>query len=399
METQKLTDYKPNENETLEDVLFRIGQLKETGKIETTWEEIALFMKDLFAKADHSEIWFRRAYKKIKIERAAADASSEDADASERGIIKYFNELHKERLRIKDERNSIRREKREDSRRTELFELFETEIQKAKPIRREPITYTNYDKAMLICLGDLHYGLDYRSAGGIYDSNIANNRIIDYENKIEYIAKQNECSVAYVCLLGDMISGNIHTTTRIENREDIVEQIVGVSELVSDFLRHLSGVFSVVNVNSVPGNHSRVDANMDNTLRGERMDNLITWYCKAKLSDINNIIFVENKFDSTVGTFEIFGKTYASVHGDYDPDMKISAARIAAQLGKPLYCLILGHLHVATTQFEDVVYLRNGSVCGSGDEYTMKKRLFGPPIQVCAVVSHDGIESVHPVRL
>lgn len=399
MEKQTLANLEINKDDQFEDVLYRLGQLKETGRIENTWEEIALFVKYLFPNVANSESWLRKSYKKLKIERAAADASSGDADASERGMINYFEALHKERLRIKDERVSMRRQWREDGRRTELFDLFETEISRAEPIKYKAIPTTDCKKAVVVCLGDLHYGLCYDTIGGTYNSDIAKERVMHYAEDIKSIAEKENARLAYVFLLGDMISGNIHTTTRIENREDIVEQIVGASELTAEFLRQLASSFMFTYVNSVPGNHSRVDANMDNTLRGERMDNLVMYYCKTKLEKINNIDFIENTFDSTVGLFDIFGKVYASVHGDLDPDMKASAARISTQLKKPLYCLLLGHLHVASTQFEDTVYIRNGSVCGSGDEYTMKKRLFGPPIQMCAVVSEQGIESVHPVKL
>jgi hypothetical protein len=43
--------------------------------------------------------------------------------------------------------------------------------------------------------------------------------------------------------------------------------------------------------------------------------------------------------------------------------------------------------------------IRNGSVCGSGDEYTMKKRLFGYPCQVCLIVNENGIKDYIPIAL
>ena len=394
---QQIIDITPTENENLNDFLLRLGQLKEDGAITCTWEDIAVFIGGLFPEDKHNESWCRRHYKKLKTQRLTVESQSEDSDSNT--VIDYFKALQKERNRIKDERLSIYRNSRETSRRDELFELFETEIQKAVPIKNKGYTSVCNNKALYVCLSDLHYGATFNSVAGVYDSEIAWERVLKYAEEIKAIGEKEGCSDVYVSLMGDMISGNIHATTRIENREDIVGQIIGASELSAEFLRQLAGSFNSVFVNAVPGNHSRIDPNMDNTLRNERMDNLITYYCKVKLENISNIHFQENGFDSTVGVFEIFGKTYACVHGDMDPNMRASASRISSQLRKPLYCLLLGHLHVASLDMEDVVYVRNGSVCGSGDEFTMKKRLFGDPIQVCLCVSERGIEGYYPINL
>lgn len=396
--TESNPDVVPSKDETISNYTYRLGTLKTEGKIDCTWDDIAEFINRLY-KEDHCESYYRRLYKKISTEKIAENMTPEALEDDDLPAVRFFKAVSKERIRLRDERISTARQLREESRRDELFDLFETEIKKAQPIKRASTQAITTDKALYACLSDLHYGISYATAGGVYNSDIAKERVMRYAEELIEIGKVNNCSDLYLSLMGDMISGNIHTTVRIENRENIVEQVVGVSELVSSFINELAAHFNSVFVNAVPGNHSRIDANLDNTLRGERLDNLITFYCKAKLSNIANVHFVENEFDSTVGTFTIFGKTYACVHGDMDPDPKTTAARIGNQLGRRIYCLLLGHLHVATTQFEDTVYIRNGSVCGSGDEFTMKKRLFGPPIQVCSVVSINGIEAVYPVNL
>ena len=61
--------------------------------------------------------------------------------------------------------------------------------------------------------------------------------------------------------------------------------------------------------------------------------------------------------------------------------------------------MLVGHMHTPGMEGGPTTIIRNGSVCGSGDEYTMKKRLFGPPCQVCMVVDAGGVRSIHPVDL
>ena len=406
-----------------EEYLYRLGNLKTNGLINATWEDLTSILNNTFG-FNHVESSYRRKYNKLKAERAlrpceeeektdktdeiypektnrdhASEMREEDAALDDSAIVKFFREIDKERVRARDERISYARQIREDARRDEFFELLRNEIKRADPVPRVAPVGGKSASSVYALLGDLHYGITYSNASGEYNPELAKVRVMHYANEIIRIGKENKCDECFVSLLGDMISGNIHTTTRIENRCDVVTQVIGVSELVAAFLYELAKNFRHVYANSVPGNHSRLDANYDNTLRNERLDNLVTFYCKTKLENVRNVTFNENAFDSTVGLFCIRGCYYASVHGDMDPDMRASASRISNQLSTPLTGLMLGHLHVPTFIQEDVAYVRNGCVCGSGDEYTMKKRLFGPASQVCLVCGERGIMQYNIVEL
>lgn len=254
-------------------------------------------------------------------------------------------------------------------------------------------------KTVYAMLSDVHYGIAFESSAGKYDSGVAAERIMRYADEIIRIGKDAKATECYVSLMGDMISGTIHTTIRVENRENLIEQVVGVSELVAAFLHRLAGYYDSVIVNSVDGNHSRTASVAEDALRAEKLDALIPWYCKTKLANLSNVQFQNNALDSSIGTFSILGKTYVCVHGDMDGDLKTSAQRIESLMGHKVDYLLAGHMHVADCRIEHTGFIRNGSVCGSGDEYTMKKRLFGPPVQVCLVVSETGVDAIHPVRL
>ena len=85
-------------------------------------------------------------------------------------------------------------------------------------------------------LSDIHYGIAFDSYSGKYNSAIARERVMNYADEIIRIGHINKVSNCFVSLMGDLISGVIHTTIRVENRENLIEQVVGVSELVADFL-------------------------------------------------------------------------------------------------------------------------------------------------------------------
>lgn len=391
-----ITKIEKNQDETIDEFLFRLGSMKENGEIRMSWDEVASIMNS-YGVPQMTESTWRKRYTKLRDEYA--DYIEEEKDDEIKKTLKEFVfDVEKQRLRERDERLATARRMKTYAREDAIVDLFKDAISKFD-VNYDEFVYVKEkkEKAIYAMLSDIHYGITFDSYGGKYDSDIAKDRILYYANEIIKYGK--DCDTCYVSLMGDMISGNIHTTIRIENKENIIEQVVGVSELISEFLRRLSMNFNAVIVNSVDGNHSRLDYNLENVLKGERLDSLIPWYAKAKLENIRNIVFVDNEIDKTIGNFNIFDKTYITVHGDYEKDVKTSAHVIEKKLNSHIDYMLSGHMHVANMIYEDTCYIRNGCVCGSGDEYTMKKRLFSPPIQVCMICSKNGVEEIIPVNL
>lgn len=409
-------------NEGAEDFLWRLGSLKEAGVLPLTWPQIAVVLNTQVPNLAHplSESTWRKKYQQMAGENPAATMNeiediqhtydldstvNKDYDVDNPDVVssdpdEEFN-ADKMIVRLRDERYALNRITRSEARRDALLDLFKSEISRypASKIPAAGVSDSDTETAVYALLSDVHYGIAFSTVAGVYNSNIAKARVMRYADRIVEIGKNNNANTCYVSLLGDMISGTIHTPIRIENRENAVQQVVGVSELVADFLYVLSQNFSVVNVNSVSGNHSRLDAIAENSLRAEKLDALVLWYCKAKLENVGNVNFFENSIDDTVSSFNIFGKNYIGVHGDYDKNVAESANRIERLIGTPVDYMISGHMHTPNMHLLDRGYIRNGSVCGSGDDYTMRNRLFGNPYQICMTVNKDGIQSLWPVKL
>lgn len=392
------TQYTRLPQESEDEYLFRLGKLKETYQIDLTWTELAIVLNHVLCPDQpKTESSWRKKYKAMCDTALAAQAMAEDISRDE--IKRYFTDVEKQRVRARDERRSYQREVRSQARLDELLSLFEREIKRYPPaaprVAAKPVQ--EKEQAMYVLLSDLHYGLSFHSVAGKYNADIAKARLQKYVQKIKQYGVG--CAACYVSIMGDLISGSIHPSVRIENKETLIEQVVGAAELIAEFLFELSSYFEQVTVNCVSGNHSRPDPNLENTLRKERLDALIPWYCKAKLSQQSNIHFVENVIDDTVGSFTIFNKLYVCVHGDMEKDLKVSAHNIGKLISRHVDFMLSAHTHVAEYRFENTRFIVNGSVCGSGDDYTMRKRLFGPPVQVCMECSADGVEAIHPVEL
>ena len=386
-----------NNGESFDECLWRLGTAKESNELSRTWFDISLFLNSEFNLA-YDESAYRKRYKKMKQAAAVAEIS-DIPDVYNSLLIKNTRELEKKRVLLREQQAANRRTVRLEAHEDSFWNELKNSIQKLPEITQPPIIRKSTQHELIAMLSDIHYGLAFSSVYDQYSPKIAEMRVMEYANHLCELGRKEDCSTIHVLLMGDMISGIIHPTIRLENQQNIIEQIVGVSNLVSVFLMVLSKTFVNVRVSSVTGNHSRLSENLAESLRSERLDALISWFCKAKLENIKHITFLDETLDSTVGLVEIMGKTYAFVHGDFDPDLKSAAVKISNLTNKKIDYILAGHMHIAEARIEDVGYIRNGAVVTGGDDYTTKKRLFGPAVQVCSLASENGVDAIYPIKL
>lgn len=310
-------------------------------------------------------------------------------------------ELQKEKQKYFDQRAAFNKIVRERSRQEELNDIL------TESIRNGDLPALNYvenviessDNDLLVSLNDLHYGIDVDNYWNKYNTEICAEMLRRYLDSIFRIQKTHGSENCIVWANGDMISGNIHYTIAIQNKENVVEQIKGVSELIAEFLAELSKHFKNVTYVSVAGNHSRVSPNKDTALKDERLDDLVEWYLKARLDNFDNItIGGGDKIDETMYVIEVRGKNYCGVHGDYDG----SAAKISTLqtfVGRQLYAVLSGHLHHnAIDEVHGVKTIMAGSFVGM-DDYCIQKRIYGKPEQLVLVCDESGVVCSYDVSL
>ncbi|MDY4494985.1 MAG: metallophosphoesterase family protein [Erysipelotrichaceae bacterium] len=311
-------------------------------------------------------------------------------------------EIRKEKQRLFDERTALNKTLRENARIEEDLSKLEVLIKNngAVTLPKVENIIDESDNDLFIALSDFHLGIKTDNYFGSYDSDIAAQRLSQYLNKIIKIKELHNSENAYILLLGDLLNGEIHFTTQLENRENVTEQVQKTAELISAFVYELSKHFKCVYVNGVAGNHSRTSFK-DQVLRGNRLDNLIPWYMKAKLSHIDNIKFIDDQnYDATIGCCTVRGKEYLMVHGDFDSFSEKGVSKLVMMLGFKPTAIFYGHLHRCS--FDDIAgvkIIRSGSFSGTSDDYTISKRLSGQPSQMVCVVDSNGINACYPVQL
>lgn len=236
----------------------------------------------------------------------------------------------------------------------------------------------------------MHCGAYVDNQFNSFNSDVLTNRLKKYLDEIINIKTTYNSENAYVILGGDMIHGLIHTNARIESKENVVQQIMLISDLVSNFVYELSKVFKYVEVHATVGNHGRAMSNKDESVSGENFDLLIPFTCKKELKSVENVCFKDNKLGSDIATFTVRGHSIYATHGDRDTPKNVvyHMTQFARKAGLPLPDICyLGHRHQnGLTTVDDVKVIESGCVDGM-DSYAIGCRLVGTPEQTVTVVT------------
>ena len=314
-------------------------------------------------------------------------------------------ELLKERQKFFDQRNAFNKLIRERSRQEELNEILVEAVKSGNLPRLayEPCHIEPSDNDLLVSLNDIHYGADVDNHWNTYNSNVCREMMCRYLDKVVAIGETHGSENCIVWSNGDAISGNIHQSIAVTNKENVIEQIKGVSELIAEFIAELSKHFKSVVFVSVAGNHSRITPNKDDALLSERLDDLVEWYLGARLQNFENVTIgaaegSSVKIDSTMYLINIRGKTYCGVHGDFDGSAgKVQALQTMART--PLYAVLSGHLHHnKIDEVQGVKTIMAGSFLGM-DDYCVQKRIYGKAEQMVCVCDADGVRCSYGVPL
>lgn len=310
-------------------------------------------------------------------------------------------ELQKERQKFFDQRNAFNKVLRERSRQEELNEILEGAIRSGNlpQLDYQRAVVESSDNDLLVSLNDIHYGANVNNYWNTYNSDICREMMCKYLDRIIAIGETHRSENCIVWANGDEISGNIHQSIAVTNKENVIEQIKGVSELIAEFLAELSKHFNQVVFVSVAGNHSRIEANKDRALVAERLDDLVEWYLGARLQNFENVLIGGGeKIDNTMYLIDVRGMTYCGVHGDFDGSAgKVQSLQTMA--GRPLYAVLSGHLHHnKTDDVQGVKTIMTGSFLGM-DDYCVQKRIHGKSEQLVCVCDAGGVRCTYDIPL
>lgn len=390
--------YKRFDDESDDEFIARVSKDKDQ---IGTWTDMAELFNTILGY-NYGESFYRKHNKKYCKSSGASQYTKSNFDQTElEKMMAEKREIERKKIQFRDERNAWQKQNYIDARVEEKLDKLEKELTSLGKVNFEKHEEVNIssDNDMLVILSDLHIGQTFNSVFGKYNIDIAKNRLNELLNHIISIQKTHHSEKCYVSLQGDLISGNIHKSIQVTNRENVIEQIKIATELISSFCYELSKHFRVVFMTSVVGNHTRIDKKED-AIHDERLDDLISWAVELSLKHIGNFHVLKRNIDTGIVDISIRNKTYIGVHGDMDSYNKSGVQNLCLALGFVPYAILFGHLHTCSVdEVNGVKMIRGGSLAGCGDQYTIEKRLTGKPSQMICICNSNGVMAYYPVEL
>ncbi len=397
--------YLRKENEEDLDYAMRLIEIKKEDKPDDLdWADIVELLgldlnKDSLRKSQDTIFGGISVYNKMKTKIV----SQQPQDYQDEVKVQ-LQELKKERMKIADERASLNRKLRDQSRKETFHELAVkcAEItSKNNPIKLEPYcdkVDEQQNKVAILTLSDFHFGLEINEFNNTYNTDIFEIRLNSLIEKVVKYIVEHKVKAIYVLGLGDYLSGIIHTTIRIENRENIVQQVIKVSDYLSQVLTILSRYVEVFYYD-VNDNHGRVFSNKDDSENDDNFSLFVRWYLDAKFSNQENVHIMQNDLNNEIGTLKIYGKNYGFTHGHKDKIGNI--VQNLSLMTKQFYdAIFMAHCHhFEANEVHGTYIYMNGTFSGT-DAYANNIRNTSNPSQNLFILNpHDGIECQYLIKL
>lgn len=389
---------KYDEDKLTDDDLFEIGVAhKELPLGMRNWSRLNEQLGMPFLGGENYRCWVKNRLartgelpKNIKmLSNRAVDELSEKEISSE--LDEQMRELYKQQVKTRDALNAMRRVLREEARLEDFKSLIKESVQ---DITKFPIVKyegsTDEETEAVLLLSDLHIGVEINNFYNKYNLAIARKRVQKLIYDVVRYCTHNNVQRLNVLGLGDYCQGHIHTSARLEQEMDVIEQIMWASEIIADALNQLQAAAPEVLYYSVTDNHSRMTASLKESIEAENYGRLITFYLKERLKD-TNIVFVDDTLDRELGMLQLHTGEYCVFsHGHHD-NITSMFQNMTACTGKIISYAFVGHYHCEKVKtFNNFKVYVNGSIVGV-DQYAFSKRLFGKPSQTLLIFDGDNV--------
>ena len=394
---EKLLDYNLTE-ETYEELLNDIDKMK-NGLMEKDWQslidkyDLPLNKDSLRKSMDCLGGYLATQYWKEKF----ANKSSIDSEEFLKELEMKRRELEKEKIKFQDERRTYNKYLRYDARFERLLDLLKQELSNIEPLNfiDDSYDYGNSQLEASLLISDTHLYMTADNYWNKYDIDIAKERLNQLVNKTITDCKLYNVKTLNVNLLGDLISGIIHSEIQIENQENIVRQVIGASEILAEVINTLGNKIPKVIVRMTCGNHGRVNPNKKDAVEKENFEYFIWEFLKLRVVN-EKVTFEENDIDDTIIHYEVNGKHICGVHGHLDKVNSIANDFSKMFDFKPSL-IVCGHLHHEYSNNENgITVLMNNTMSGV-DTYAKNGRYIGKPSQTL-IIHKDEDEIIHNMR-
>ena len=342
----------PEENE--DQYIWKVGQAKDTGLLDSTWEELAPRLNtelgidetewrgsSAFRKAYR---WMQRAYDNVFRKNGFIGTRGDDLDEKNR-------ELKKTLIKVQTEKLEYNRWLREEARDELIAEKIVAAVRELPPLEvPTPILgRSGYTESAVLCFGDEHYGTEFTIYGlhgeiiNQYSPEIFEERMYKLLNKTIDIIQREELRTLYVFNLGDFSDGVLRYSQLMKLRYGVVEGTVRYANFLANWLNELSK-YVRVKFQMTFGNHTelRMLGAPKGTFKDENTGMFVREIIKTRLEDNPNFKMTVNPTGLIFESIE--GFNVLAIHGEVK-NMENAIKDFSNTYHTDIHILIGGHMH------------------------------------------------------
>ena len=341
-------DYTRNIGENEEQYLFRVGQAKDSGLLDCTWNEIADYMNKEF-RLDETEYKTEAAYRKqYNNARKFFEAGVFSSDSEEKKRIEELQEeVKRERIKLQTLNLERNRLNRNEVRHELYYELIGSVVEALPVPDFKPIEDDITDTKYLLCFGDCHFGAEFKCKNNEYSPVIFKERLeLLAWNTIKFVL-DHKLNTLQILTTGDDLQGILRMTDLQLNDTNVVKSLVEFCRLMAMFLNELSEYCNIEYYAVPQANHTQIRpiGSKANELAGEDLEYIIGNYiadlCKNNSRVKVNLANGEDDFVKIpIWNFNVY-----CMHGHTIKNVNNAIKDLSVLNREFIDYLILGHYH------------------------------------------------------
>lgn len=347
----------PEENE--DQYIWKVGQAKDCGLIESTWEELTPRLNtelgidetewrgsSAFRKAYR---WMQRAYDNVFRQNGFIGTQGDELDIKKRA-------LEKEKIKLRTEKLEYNRWLREEARDELICEKIIEAIRELPPLEIPKILPTHIegrvgnDREGCLIFADTHYGAELKITGlfgeiiNEYNPEIFEKRMWNLLTQVISICQKEGFTSLNVYDLGDEVDGILRVSQLWKLRYGVIESTVRYGRFITEWLNELSKYVYIKYQMVKDSNHCqlRLLNQPKGTFKDENMAYIIAEKIMDRLEDNPNFEFIQNPtgyvFDNILG-YNVLG-----IHGE-GKGLESAIKDFSKTYGVEISFLVGGHKH------------------------------------------------------
>lgn len=383
-----------------QDEIFEIGMLhKSLPQKEKNWASLSAYLNYNGTGEQLRQFVLYRQRKVNEVKKIVEESSSSSSEDVVKDTSSYEDD-YKNKTKLRELLNEYNGHLRKEAKLESFLELLKESIepfakaQITKKINKDDVCKDVPESEAVLPFADLHLGNDTHNYRNTFTLDTARARVNQICNDTITYCKQNNVKTLHFLNLGDLISGLIHESLRYTQKLNVVNQLMKAVEIVAEMLYDLGANIPEVIYRSVTDNHSRMNANLSQSIDAENLNLLFTEFLKLKLANMSNIKFCENDIDISIGRFYLKnGKCIVYAHGDKEKKVSVVQDTMGLIREFPDYIFLAHYHNAAEHTFQGAKVFVTGSICGT-DNYAFSHRLFGDAEQKLVIFRDRNILNI-----